>query len=140
MNPQPLFDEPKPKVAVLARTEAELARKEDLVGQSLAGSSTGGTDAGVELPGPRAWPMSSGDSWLRPRGGRPIRLLEPDSWRRPWRRWPGRGADVVLRSGDPPTASSSEARSDPAEGVDDAEGAAAPFNCQGPSLQDRVIL
>jgi hypothetical protein len=55
---------------VSARTEAELARKEDLVGQSLARSSTGGTDAGVELLGPRAWPMSSGDSWLRPRGGR----------------------------------------------------------------------
>jgi hypothetical protein len=117
-----------------------LARKEDLVGQSLAGSSTGGTDAGVELPRPRARPMPSGDSWLRPRGGRPSHLLEPDSWRRPRRRWPGRGADVVLRSGDPPTASPSEARSDPAEGVDDAEGAAAPFNCHGPSLQDRVIL
>jgi hypothetical protein len=117
-----------------------LARKEDLVGQSLAGSSTGGTNAGVELPRPRARPMPSGDSWLRPRGGRPSHLLEPDSWRRPRRRWPGRGADVVLRSGDPPTASPSEARSDPAEGVDDAEGAAAPFNCHGPSLQDRVIL
>jgi hypothetical protein len=65
----------------------------------------------------------------------PSRLLEPDSWRRPWQRWPGRGADVVLWSGDPPTASPSEARSDPAEGVVDAEGAAAPFNCQGPSLQ-----
>jgi hypothetical protein len=80
-----LFDEPKLEVAVLARTEAELARKENLVGRSLAGSSTGGTDARVELSGPRAWPMSSGDSWLRPRGGRPSRLLEPDSWRRPWR-------------------------------------------------------
>jgi hypothetical protein len=125
---------------VSARTEAELARKEDLVGQSLAGSSTGGIDAGVELLGPRAWPMSSRDSWLRPRGGRPSRLLEPDSWRRPLWRWPRHGADVVLRSGDPPTASPSEARSDPAEGVDDAEGAAAPFNCQGPSLQDQVIL
>jgi hypothetical protein len=125
---------------VSARTEAELARKEDLVGRSLAGSSAGGADAGVELPRPRAGLMSSGDSWLRLRGGRPSRLLEPDSWRRPWRRWPGRGADVVLRSGDPPTASPSEARSDLAEGVDDSEGAAAPFNCQGPSLQDRVIL
>jgi hypothetical protein len=82
---------------VSARTEAELARKEDLVGQSLVGSSTGGTDAGVELLGPRAWPMSSGDSWPRPRGGRPSRLLEPDSWRRPWRRWPGRGVDVCWR-------------------------------------------
>jgi hypothetical protein len=125
---------------VLEQTEAELARKEDLIGQSLAGSSSGGTDAGVELPRPRAGLMSSGDSWPRPRGGRPSRLLEPDSWRRPWRRWPGCGADVVLQSGDPPTASPSEARSDPAEGVVDAEGAAAPFNCRRPSLQDRVVL
>jgi hypothetical protein len=54
---------------VSARTEAELARKEDLVGRSLAGSSTGGTNAGVELPRPQAGPMPSGDSWLRPRGG-----------------------------------------------------------------------
>jgi hypothetical protein len=54
---------------VSARTEAELARKEDLVGRSLAGSSNGGTDAGVELPRPRARLMSSGDSWLRLRGG-----------------------------------------------------------------------
>jgi hypothetical protein len=125
---------------VSAWTEAELARKEDLVGQSLAGPSTGGTDAGVELSRPRAWLMSSGDSWLRLRGGRPSRLLEPDSWRRPHRRWSGRGADVVLRSGDPPTVSPSEARPDLAEGVVDAEGAAAPFNCQDPSLQGRVIL
>jgi hypothetical protein len=124
--PRPLFDEPKPKAAVSARTEAELARKGDFVGRSLAGLSTGRTDAGVELPRPRAGLMSSGDSWLRLRGGRPNRLLGPDSWRRPWRRWPGRGADVVLRSGDPPTASPSEARSDFAEGVVDAEGAAAP--------------
>jgi hypothetical protein len=56
---------------VSARIEAELTRKEDLVGQSLVGSSTGGTDAGVELPRPQAGPMSSGDSWLRPWGGRP---------------------------------------------------------------------
>ena len=54
-----------------AQTKAELARKEDLVGRSLAGSSTGGTDTGVELPRPQAGPMSSGDSWLRLRGGRP---------------------------------------------------------------------
>jgi hypothetical protein len=125
---------------VSAWTEAELARKEELVGRSLAGSSTGGTDAGVELPRPRAELMSSGDSWLRLRGGRPSCLLEPDSWRRPWRRWPGRGADVVLRSGDLPTVSPSEARPDLAEGVVDTEGAAAPFNYQDPSLQDRVIL
>jgi hypothetical protein len=125
---------------VSARTEAELARKEDLVSRSLAGSSTGGTDAGVELPRLQAGLMSSGDSWPRPRGGRPSRLLEPDSWRRPWRRWPRCGADVVLQSGDPPTASPSKARSDLAEGVVDAEGAAAPFNSRRPSLQDRVVL
>jgi hypothetical protein len=68
---------------VSAWTEAEFALKEDLVGQSLAGSSTGGTVAGIELPRPRAGLMSSGDSWLRPRGDRLSCLLEPDSWRRP---------------------------------------------------------
>jgi hypothetical protein len=139
-NPRSLFDEPKPEAAVSARTEAELARKEDFVGRSLAGPSTGGTDAGVELPRPRAGLMSSGDSWLRLRGGRPNRLLGPDSWRIPCRQWFGRGADVVLRSGDPPTVLPSEARSNFADGVVDAEGAVAPFNCQGLSLQDRVIL
>jgi hypothetical protein len=56
---------------VSARTEEELAQKEDLVGQSLAGSSTGGTDTEVELPRPQAGPMSSGVSWLRFRGDRP---------------------------------------------------------------------
>jgi hypothetical protein len=60
---------------VSAQIEAELARKEDLVGQSLAELSTGGTDAGIELPRPRAGLMSSGDSWPRPRGDRPSRLL-----------------------------------------------------------------
>jgi hypothetical protein len=68
---------------VSAWTEAELARKEDFVGRSLAGPSTDGTDAGVELLRPRAGLMSSGDSWLRLRGGRPSYLLGPDSWRRP---------------------------------------------------------
>jgi hypothetical protein len=52
----------------------------------------------------------------------------------------GRGADVVPQSGDPPTASPSEARSDLVEGIVDDEGAAAPFNCQDLSLQDRIIL
>jgi hypothetical protein len=33
-------------------TEADLARKEDFVGRSLAGPSTGRTGAGVELPRP----------------------------------------------------------------------------------------
>jgi hypothetical protein len=70
----------------------------------------------------------------------PSHLLEPNSWRGPWQRWPGRGVDAVLQSGDPPTASPSEARSDLAKGVVDAEGAAAPFNCHDPSLQDRIIL
>jgi hypothetical protein len=50
---------------VLVWTEGELARKEDFVGRSLAGPSTGGTGAGVELPRPRAGLVSSGDSWLR---------------------------------------------------------------------------
>jgi hypothetical protein len=59
---------------------------------------------------------------------------------KPWRRWPGCGDDIALQSGDPRTASPSEARSDLAEGVVDAEGAAAPFNCPNPSLQDRIIL
>jgi hypothetical protein len=98
----------------------------DFVGRSLAGPSTGGTSAGVKLPKPRAGLVSSEDSWLRLRGGRPSRLLGPDSWRRPRRRWPGRGADVVLRSGDPPTVLPSKARSDFAEGGVDVEGAAAP--------------
>jgi hypothetical protein len=125
---------------VSARTEAKLAQKEDLVGRSLAGSSVSGIDAGIDLPRPRAGLMSLGDSWSRPRGDRPSRLLGPDSRRRPWRRWPGLGDDVVLQSGDPWTASPSEARSDLAEGVVDAEGAAAPFSRQDPSLQDRIIL
>jgi hypothetical protein len=55
---------------VSAWTEAELARKEDFVGRSLSGPATGGTDAGVELPRPRSGLTSSGDSWLRLRGGR----------------------------------------------------------------------
>jgi hypothetical protein len=125
---------------VSARTEAELARKEDSIGQSLAGSSVSGTDAGVDLPRPRAGLMSLGDSWPRPRGDQPSRLLEPDSWGRPWWRWPGRDDDVVLQSGDPRTASPSEAGSDLAEGAVDTEGAAAPFNYQDPSLQDQIIL
>jgi hypothetical protein len=53
---------------VSARTEAELARKEDLVGRSLAGLSVSGTDAGIDLSRPRVGLMSSGDSWPRPRG------------------------------------------------------------------------
>jgi hypothetical protein len=125
---------------VSARTKAELARKEDLVDRILAGSSVSGTDAGVDLPRPRAGLMSSGDSWPRPWGDQPSRLLEPDSWRRPWWRWPGRDNEVVLQSGDPRTASPSEARSDLAEGVVDTEGAVAPFNYRDSSLQDRIIL
>jgi hypothetical protein len=49
-------------------------------------------------------------------------------------------ADVVFQSGGPTTVSPSEAKSDPAEGVVDAEGAAAPFGCRRPSLQDQVVL
>jgi hypothetical protein len=47
---------------VPARTEAELARKDDLVGRSLAGSFVSGTDTGIDLPRPRAGLMSSEDS------------------------------------------------------------------------------
>jgi hypothetical protein len=47
---------------VLAWTEVGLARKEDFVGWSLARPSTGGIDAGVELPRPRAGLASSEDS------------------------------------------------------------------------------
>jgi hypothetical protein len=125
---------------VSARTEAELARKEDLVGRSLAGSSVSETNAGIDLPRPQVGLMSSEGSWPRPWGDRLSRLLGPDSRRRPWRRWPGLGDDVVLQCGDPWTASPSEARSDLAEGVVDAEGAAAPFSHQDPSLQDWIIL
>jgi hypothetical protein len=64
---------------VSAWTEAELARKEDFIGRSLAGPFAGGTSARVELPRPRAGLMSSGDSWLRLWGGRPSCLLEPNS-------------------------------------------------------------
>jgi hypothetical protein len=70
--------------------------------------------------------MSSGDSWLRLRGGRSSRLLGSGSWRRPWRRWLRRDADIFLRGGDPLTVSLSEAGSDSAEDGVDAEGAAAP--------------
>jgi hypothetical protein len=77
-----------------ARTEAELARKEDLVGRSLAGSSVSGTDAGVDLSRPRAGLISSGDSWSRPRGDQPSRLLELDSWRGP----DGDGPGVMMMS------------------------------------------
>jgi hypothetical protein len=37
---------------VSAWTEAELAQKEDFIGRSLVGPSTGGTSAGVGLPWP----------------------------------------------------------------------------------------
>jgi hypothetical protein len=78
------------------------------------------------LPRPRAGLMSSGDNWLRLRSGRSSRLLGPGSRRRPLRRWSRRGADRLLRGGDPPTVLPSEVGSDSAEGGVDAEGAAAP--------------
>jgi hypothetical protein len=84
----------------------------------------------------RPWKMGS----RGPRGIRLSRLLGPDSRRRSWRRWPGRGDDVVLRSGGLRTASPSEARSNLAEGVVDAEGAAAPFQRQDPSPRCVVKL
>jgi hypothetical protein len=45
--------------------------------------------------------MSSGDRWLRLRSGQPRCPLGPGPSRRPWLRWPKRGADVLLRGGDP---------------------------------------
>jgi hypothetical protein len=45
--------------------------------------------------------VSSGDSWLRLRSGRSRCLLGPEPLRRPWLRWPKRGAGVLLRGGDP---------------------------------------
>jgi hypothetical protein len=82
-NPRLLCDEPEPEAEVSAWTKAELARKEDFIGRSLAEPSTGGTDAGVELPRPRAGLVSSEDGWLRLRGGRSSRLLGPGPWRDP---------------------------------------------------------
>jgi hypothetical protein len=111
--------------------------KRSFVGRSPAGPSTGGTDAGVGLPRPRAGLMSSGDNWLRLRSGRSSRLLGPGSRRRPQRRWPRRGANRFLRGGDPPTVLPFEAGSDSAEGGVDAEGAAAPHRCL--ILQEQFI-
>jgi hypothetical protein len=75
-----------------------------------------------------------------PRGNRLSRLLGPDSRRSPWQRLSRHDDDVVLQSGDPWTASPSEARSDLAEGVVDAEGVTAPFQRQDPSQQDQSVL
>jgi hypothetical protein len=60
-----------------------------------------GTILGVTLSRPRAGLMSSGDSWLRLRSGRSRCLLGPEPLRRPWLRWPKRGAGVLLQGGDP---------------------------------------
>jgi hypothetical protein len=50
------------------------------------------------------------------------------------------GTQPPRRRGGPWSVSASEARSDPAEGVVDAEGVAAPFQRQDLSLQDRIVL
>jgi hypothetical protein len=68
-----------------------------------------------------------GDSWLRLQSGWSSRLLGLGSWRRPWPRWPRRGADIFLRGGDSPPVSPSEAGPDPAEGGNNAEGAVFPL-------------
>jgi len=54
-----------------------LARKENLVGRSLAGSSVSGIDAGIDQPRPRVGLTSLEGNWPRPRGDRPSRLLGP---------------------------------------------------------------
>jgi hypothetical protein len=69
-------------------------------------------------PGWRPWKMVGRGPW----GNRPSRLLGPDSRR------------------SPRTASPSEAGSDLAEGVIDAEGATTPFQREDPSLQDQIVL
>jgi hypothetical protein len=69
-------------------------------------------------PGWRPWKMVG----RGPRGNQPSRLLGPDSRGSPW------------------TASPSEAGSDLAEGIVDAEGATAPFQREDPCLQDQIVL
>jgi hypothetical protein len=125
-NPRPLCGEKGRGQRCQRGQRRSWLEKGSFVGRGLAGSSTGGTNAGVELSRPRARLVSSGVSWLRLWGGRPSCLLGPGSLRRTWRRWPGRGADIVLRSGDPSPVLPSEARSDFAEGGVDTEGVAAP--------------
>jgi hypothetical protein len=44
--------------------------------------------------------VSSGDSWLRLQSDRSRCPLGPEPLRRPWLRWPKRGAGVLLRGGD----------------------------------------
>jgi hypothetical protein len=70
--------------------------------------------------------MSSGDSWLRLRSGQPSRLLGPDPGGDP----SCDGPSAVLTSSFEveilPPVSPSEARPDPAEGGNNAEGAAVP--------------
>jgi hypothetical protein len=79
--------------------------------------------------------------WLAEAPGVTGRATCSDRIRRsPWHRLSGRDDDVVLQSGDPWTASPSEARSDLAEDVVDAEGVTASFQRQDPSLQDRSVL
>jgi hypothetical protein len=92
----------------------------------LAGAQPGCPSAGPmpELisrglgPGWRPWKVVGRGPW----GNRPSRLLGLDSRRSPW------------------TASPSEAGSDLAEGIVDAEGATAPFQREDPSLQDQIVL
>jgi hypothetical protein len=137
INPRLLYDEPKPEAAVSAWTEAELAREEASSARLMASVARlrRRSHQWTTWPGSSrrcytssAWevPCSSGDSWLRLRSRWSSRLLGPGSWRRPWRRWPRRGADIFVRGGDPSPVSPSEAGPDSAEVGDDAEGAAAP--------------
>jgi hypothetical protein len=124
---------------VSAWTEEELARKEDFVGRSLAGPSTGGTDARVELPRPRAGQMSSGDSWLRLRvAGRAV-----CSGRIPGEDTDGDGPGVVLMSSF--GAEILRPRCRPRLGWTSPKVGLTPRVLllplrQGPSLQDRFIL
>jgi hypothetical protein len=71
--------------------------KRNLVGQSLAGSSFSGTDAGIDQPRPRVGLTSLEDGWPRPRGDRPSRLLGPDSREDPGSDGPGVAMTLSFR-------------------------------------------
>jgi hypothetical protein len=120
-TPWPLFDEPRPGVAISVRTEAKLARKwepgwpEPSRVAHQRGSSLESMNRGLGS-GWRPWKMVG----RGPRGNWPSRLLGPDSRRSPW------------------AASPSDAGSDLAEGVVDAEGATAPFSVETRAYRIRL--
>jgi hypothetical protein len=103
-----------------------MARKEASSAGAWPGRPLAGPTPESGCRGHKPGSCPRGDNWLRLRSGRWSRLLGPGSRRRPRRRWPRRGANRILRGGDPPTVLPFEVGSDSAEGGVDAEGAAAP--------------